>query len=409
MAGNNAAWPGAGVGSSLRERAGQVKDCELAPKQIESPTAPGVSKRRFRVRPVRREDVDRLSRMFRQVFRNSTGPAHPALAEDIRRLLVDHPDRTDHTASLVYERDDGDLGGFLGLIPLPMLFGQRPVQAAAFSTWMVEDRARDPEAGALLLRAHLKRQLDATLADTANRMSIEFQLGLGMRFAPAQSLQWVRPLNYAGYAAAVAMKRAGLAGSRRFVSAAARTEAVAARLLGRRDASAGKYASLHCSREEFADAWLALSAPWRLRPNWPAARVTWMLEQADRRPSLGPLRLRLVFDESNDLAGCVAYHIGADRRGVAVSILARPSHEQGVLLALFADAAAQGAVLLCGPADPRLMEGFFRISGVYYRHTCGAVLTTRDADVTHAVLAGDGLLGGLVGDSWTPLATESYP
>ncbi len=360
------------------------------------------------MRPVRLEDVERLSRMFGQVFRNSAGPASPALADDIRRLLVDHPDRTDHTASLVYERDDGDLGGFLGLIPLPMLLGQRPVQAAAFSTWMVEDRARDPEAGALLLRAHLKRPLDATLADTANRLSIEFQMGLGMRFAPAQSLQWVRPLNYAGYAAAVAMNRLGLAGAGRLASAAARAEAAAARLLGRRGADAGTCASRPCSREEFADAWLALAASWRLRPNWPAARVTWILEQADRRPSLGPLHLRLVCDQSGDLAGCVAYHIGADRRGLAVSILARPAHEQDVLLALLADAAAQGAVLMCGPADPRLMEGFFRIPGVYYRHTCGAVMTARDAGLTQAVLAGDGLLGGLAGDSWTPLATESY-
>ena len=54
------------------------------------------------------------------------------------------------------------------------------------------------------------------------------------------------------------------------------------------------------------------------------------------------------------------------------------------------------------------MEGFARIPGVFHRHTCSTVIKTSNAALAQAMLAGEGVLGGLVGDAWTPLATENY-
>jgi hypothetical protein len=326
----------------------------------------------------------------------------------MRRILVEHPDSADRTASLVFERSDGDIGGLLGLVPIPMLFDGRPISTAALSTWMVEDRARDPEAGALLLRAHLKRGLDAAIADTVNRISLDFQMQLNMKFAVANSLQWVRPLSYAGYAAATAARRAGLHGVDRLTSAAARSESWALRMFGRNGEEPQGCESRACTREEFASAWIELIGNRRLRPDWSAGRVDWLLQQADRRPSLGPLHYRLMFDYRNDLSGCAAYHIGPGRRGVALSVVARSSHEEDVLRAMFADAREKGCVVVCGPADPQLMEGFARIPGVFHRHTCSTLVKTGNPDLAQAMLAGEGVLGGLVGDAWTPLATENY-
>jgi hypothetical protein len=369
--------------------------------------APAIAVRRFRIRPIRHQDVDRLAEMFLRVFRKAPVAANAALAEDIRRILVEHPDSTERTASLVFERADGDIGGLLGVVPIPMLFDGRPISTAALSTWMVEDRARDPEAGALLLRAHLKRRLDAAIADTVNRISIDFQMRLNMKFAVANSLQWVRPLSYAGYAVATAARRAGLRADG-LAQAAARTESLALQMLGRSRAEEPPGCdSRDCSREEFAAAWIELVRHRRVRPDWTAGRVEWVLQQADRRPSLGPLRYRLMFDRG-DLCGCVAYHIGPGRRGVALSVVARYSHEEDVLRAMFADARARGCVLICGPADPQLMEGFARIPGVFHRHTCSTLIKTGDTQLAQALLAGEGVLGGLVGDAWTPLATERY-
>ncbi|MDE2364037.1 MAG: hypothetical protein KGM42_15270 [Hyphomicrobiales bacterium] len=372
-------------------------------------SSPALVARRSAIRAARPEDAARLADMFMRVFRKGSGAGDPALQQDIRDILIEHPDRREGVETLVLERGDGDLAGMIGSVPIPMRFDNRDLLASASSTWMVENRTRDPLAASQLLRAYFRGPRDITFADTVNGTTLEFQKTMKQSFLPTISLQWVFPINYAGYVAAAAVDRSGLSGARGLVPLAARAEEIALRLARRaRTLDDCAYEARACARGDFASAWSDLAAGRKLRPLWSQTRIEWILGHAERRASLGPLALRRVCDERGDLAGCGAYHVGASGRGLALTILARPHLEADVLRALLRDARAQGCVRMCGAADAQLMQGLARVGGVFYRHTCASVIDARDPQVLQTALAGDAVFGGLVGDGWSPLATESY-
>ncbi len=372
---------------------------------------PGQNSSRGRVRAMEAEDCPRLAAIFLNVFRSGVSSEAGAarLAADLKCVFLDHPHYHPDSAALVYERANGEVGGMLGVMPAPMIFDGRKFLGNVFSTWMVEDPIRDREAGARLQRAHFRRDWSVVVADTANRHSVASQASLHMRFAAAHSLHWTRPLNYAAYAASIATKRVGLTRPEAVIEAFGRSEKFVRALFGKApDIKGEDWRVEACSVEHFSECWLALHANYRLRPDWSAQDVAWILTQADRRPSLGPLRLVEIRDARGRLIGCCAYHINASKRGEALTLAATPRSADKVLRALFADAAAQDCALIGGASDPAIMQGLFQLPGVFYRHTCGAMVKSADPEVARAALAGEGVIGGLVGDNWTPFASESY-
>jgi len=134
----------------------------------------------------------------------------------------------------------------------------------------------------------------------------------------------------------------------------------------------------------------------------------WLLSQSSQRLGLGHLRFREVADPTGLVVGCYAYHVTSRGRAVVLQILARRNAEAGVLRALFTDATNDDCVVVCGSTNHRLLEGLLRIPNVYYRHTCTTGVKALQPEMLNAFLAGEALVGGLVGDSWMPLTSERY-
>ncbi|MBV1704429.1 MAG: hypothetical protein KGQ28_06450, partial [Hyphomicrobiales bacterium] len=216
------------------------------------------------------------------------------------------------------------------------------------------------------------------------------------------------PLNWAGYLAAVGARRAGLRGGAPAVRAASALQRLARRRsLSDALAEPPVRPARIASPGEFARIWLDCVAQRRIRPAWGPERVEWILAEAARRPSLGGLRLKAV-DGPGGAVGCLAYHVDPLGRAICVAAVAKSGEVEATLRAVFADAEAAGCVAMLGQSDPALMEGLFRIHGAFYRHTSGALVGAARPEVVAAFASGEGTLGGLVGDAWTPLATEAY-
>ena len=396
IADNDAEKPGATTVSML----------DISTKQIQSEAEAAAQ---GRTRLLRDADIPRVAEMFMAVFRRRSAVASALLETHLRQLFLEHPHYDPACGSLVYEGPDGRLTGMLGTLPLRMRLDGQPLDCSILSTWMIENPARDPRPAVALARAHLQRRHAMTMSDTANDTSIEFQAHLRFNFVAGHSLQWVKPLNFLAYATSSIATGIGVNAPRPILAAAHAVEGLARRAVGKRGApSLAGWHLLEVPPEVFAHGFLDLARAYTLRPDWSIADVVWMLNLIAERRGSGALHLCEARDDAGELAGVCAYFAKRSSRAEVVQIVTRPRAEEGVLRALIAHARSQRCAYICGHASPAIIRGMVRIPKVFYRQTCSTVLRTDAPGLMEAVNSGSGLIGGLVGDSWTPIATESY-
>ena len=112
----------------------------------------------------------------------------------MRDLYFGHPAYDRRMGSLVHLQANGAIDGFIGAFPQPLLLHGRRLQGVITGSFMVEDPAANPITGARLVRSLLNGPQDVTIADTANRCSLDFQRVLGCETFDLQSLQWTKIL-----------------------------------------------------------------------------------------------------------------------------------------------------------------------------------------------------------------------
>jgi hypothetical protein len=373
-----------------------------------SVSAPALVRRRGAVRAFKSDDLSAVAGMFIDVFRDRRGPRARELSRDLEEVFLAHPHYDPAASALVAEAHDGELTGFLGIIPVPFLFDGAPLSGSVMSTWMIRDPARDRGAGATLLRAHLNRSRALNLVDTANSRSLTFARSVKMTVLTSHSLQWAKPLNYSGYAVLRAAGALGFDGAALSAWARRPEDWTRRRASSEIDRPDSRSASRAITPDIFAERFLHFARDNRIRPDWTPEAIVWMLSIANRRAAMGALRLREVVDEGGAIVGCYAFHAVPGGRAIALQLLAREPHEALVLNDLIARARAENCVIVGGATDPRLLRALFGLRDIYYRHTCATAVNARLPEITSAILAGQGLIGGLIGDRWTPLTSEAY-
>lgn len=369
---------------------------------------PSVSTARARgvIRPLRSDDIPALAQLYMSVFRGREGGSFPRLERHMRMLFLEHPRQNEDCVSLVYESGGGEIGGMFGSLPAPMLLDGRSVIGSIISTWMARPGSLRAEAGTRLVRAHLKRRHAISFTNTANATSVSMQESLRFRFSSHYSLEWFKALNLSSYAASVAARRAGarlpdwLARGLHAPERALRAQSRPQSPPGWRVEAVGV--------ERFAELLVSLTPRFRLRPDWSAQDIVWTLNLAAERIGGGPLRLCEATDEKGRLAGVFAYFAPPMGRAETIELVAPRHGETRLLQALIADADAQRCAYVCGRAGPLIVRGLFETPRVYYRQTAAAAFRSDVPEIAAAVAYGEALLGGLIGDGWTPLATETY-
>src|SRR5262249_15679319 len=101
--------------------------------------------------------------------------------------------------SLVYETGDGDIIGFIGIIPRRMVLHGRPIVAATSMHFMVEPGSRSTLAGVQLLKTFFSGPQDLSLTDSAGAVARKIWEGLGGDTALAYSINWTRLLRPSRY------------------------------------------------------------------------------------------------------------------------------------------------------------------------------------------------------------------
>mgnify|MGYP000857562875 FL=1 len=379
-------------------------NANLRPSDLPSPTL-----LRGGVRALDRSDIPRVATLFLAKFRGRPHARSARLEQHLAHFFLDHPHYHAATASLIHEEPDGRISGFLGIAPVHMRFDGASCTGSIISTWMVEDAERDSRAAVALARTHLARGHGLTMADTTSRMSIGFHAFMRVSFAATHSLRWIKPLNFAASGLVSAANAVGMPAPVAAIAAAKACE-LAARRLARRDGFSicEGWRIDPISVDRFAEGLGALTERLRLAPVWSAADLRWLLDFAAAGEETLDLVLCEARDRAGELAGVCAYRIDQRGRADILQIALRPRAEEAVLRLVMNLAREGGAISLGGRTDPAVSRGLFSIARVLYLHGPGVVVKTADPDAFRAISAGEGLIGGLVGDAWTPLATDRY-
>jgi len=361
------------------------------------------------IRPFQAQDAQRVANIFQKVFRHTAAPAPAALVEQFREVYLAHPAQDPDLASLVHERQDGTVDGFIGAIPQPMLFKGRKLRGVVSGTFMVENPAASPTAGGRLFRRMLNGPQDITITDNANRRSLDFQRAMHCQTLDLQSLQWTKILNWVDYALSVIGERTWrlpVAPLRHIV------HLFGSPLVTKRGSEArGRRLAWHdadIDAESFSALFGRFIEAFELCPDWTRGQLLWLLEQAAHKTKVGRLFMRGVFRENGEPIGAYLYFARPGADGIALQIVTEPDMAEFVLESLFEHAAKQGCTVVRGSAQPYLMNGLFRSENVMLRHASITSVRTRDPELLQAARTGTALIGGLVGEGWTRLVSDDF-
>lgn len=351
------------------------------------------------VRALRREDIPAVAALRQRLFRHSERPAE-SLAAYAEQILFRNPWRGEGLASLVYEGEDGQVAGFVGIIPRRMAFGRRMLRVAVGTQLMVAPGAR-AVASRRLVRALITGPQDLTFSDAANQAARRIWESVGGHTALAHSLFWSRPLR----PTRCALARHARGGFFRAAGYAARplcavADTVAARLARRIPAP------LPGDTVEPFDAPLQVAAleevleRWTLRPCYERVSLDWLLGQVVVKPHLGELQQLLVRDARRRVVGWALYCLNRGGVSQVIQVAARRGALGRVLAPLFDHAGRRGAIALEGRLDPGCAQEFADAGCGFTRDGPWTLAHARDPDIMRAIERSDAFLSRLEGEWW---------
>lgn len=359
------------------------------------------------VRACTPDDMPAVAGLFQRTFRNARVPAPASLTSYLRELYFAHPWRDPALTSKVFVAD-GAVRGFIGILPLRLVFRGATLRAAVAGSLMVEKPQDNPLAGARLLRAYLSGPQDVSLSDSANAVSRGMWERLGGKSVPTQSMEWVRAFRPFATAVALAAEIVPAARFARPIGAAADGMAgLFSRDLFGLEPTEAPAPEAEASHEELVQVIPELASVYEVRPAWDAATLRWMLAHAAEKNRHGPMMRRVMRGKDGRALGCYIFYGRRGGVGWVLQLLARPDAIGPVLDHLFASAFALGCVAVRGRSQAGLLDALQRRHCLFF-HRSGTVVHSHDAEVVAAIRGGEALVTGLSGDAWTRLIGDTF-
>ncbi|WP_378942215.1 hypothetical protein [Mesorhizobium sp. ANAO-SY3R2] len=367
---------------------------------------------RSHIRHLMGADVPAVAGLFQRVFRDAVDSPTANLEAYFTSLFLEGPDQDPEIRSHVHVRDDGGVSGFIGVLPMPVLVGERPMRAAICSTLMVDNYADDPFAGARLMRAFLAGPQDISLTETANDISTAMLRKLRATVLPDHSLEWLRVIRPAGFVAEMA---ASVVGAARLLSPLAKPiDALIRRGTAEPRWSnlaasipAGTLASRDADDETAATLFRKLTEPFVVRPRWCDESLLRMLAESRHKALFGDMVRRVVTTRDGRPVGMFLYYGDPGRIGRVIQILAVPGQTGAVIDSMLAHASERGMVALRGRTQPTLLEAMLGRRFTFV-HALSSLVHARDAALIEPFIAGKAFFNGFAGESWSRLIGDRF-
>lgn len=377
-------------------------------QQRDAVESEGFGRRATTIRHLRRADLPEVARLFSHAFPANRWFSETAVGARLERVYLDHPWYEEELSSLVAVSRGGEIEGFLGCFPFPLEGEDRRYRAVSLGVLMVGPARQGRLLGPRLVRRAARGAADLVFTDTANRASLGIGRSVGFSILPVQSFEWVRILRPVTDSLD---RRSGRIGRKvvRFVGGLLRPFDLAVTSLSGRPHPVSRpgVRSRAIDAEEFCGEWPRFVEDYSIAPAWRAGDLQWVLDRTGEITGRGRLHLRAV-DGPRGIVGLYACHVRAQGRAIVLQLLAKRRAAARVVDCLIADALADGATSVVGTVQPHLLEGLLVNGACAYRHRATSLVLARDPDLIQAALSGRVFLGGLIGEGWMGLDSDSF-
>ncbi len=349
------------------------------------------------IRAFEAADIQQVANLHQKVFGVTNSPdigtRYTAYFTD---KFLD-PVRRGALPSLVFEDENGEITGFIGIASRWFMIGSRRIRAAVSTQFIAEPRARSRLIAVALLRDFLKGPQDFSFTDEATETSRILWERLGGSTSVLHSLHWIAPLRPTNLLLSRSQSRFGslmtLAGP-----VANLFDGIASVLTRR-----GKLRPLPDLRIEplhahaLANFMSKPSGDMMLHPEYDAASLGRMLDDAARQNAQGALQAVLL-RSGRQVAGWYLYCL--DRRGTAevLQVGYRRGHREEVIDHLFNKARLDGASALAGRMEPHMGNALANQLCLLYRRQCSMLVHSRDPEVLNAIHSGKAFISRLDGE-----------
>lgn len=306
------------------------------------------------------------------------------------------PVRQGALPSLVYEDENGEIAGFIGIATRWFVIGRRRIRAAVSTQFIAEPRARSRLIAVALLRDFLNGPQDFSFTDEANETSRILWERLGGSTSVLHSLHWIAPLRPTNLL---------LSNSRsRFVTLAGPVanllDGIASVLT--RPGKAKPQPDLQIEplhAHALANFMSESVGDMMLHPDYDAVSLRRILDDAARQSARGTLQAVLLRSRGRQVAGWYLYCL--DRRGTAevLQVGYRRGHREEVVDHLFNSARLDGASALAGRMEPHMGRALANQVCLLYRRPYDSMLVhSRDLQVLNAIHSGKAFISRLDGE-----------
>ena len=359
------------------------------------------------IRPLEREDIPAVARLYQVVMRGGSDEPPAFLEPFFERTLLDQPWADSTIPSLVYV-EESEIVGFIGSNVRRMRFDGRPITMACSAHQIAHPRVRKQAAGALLMRKYMSGPQDLTITDGATEPVRRMWEGLGGRTAHTCCFSYAHVFRPWRLVLGRMAERFGVNRVEPAVAplAAGLDRATAAVWPGlRRAAPATDVEPL--TPQLLLELLPAIDKTVRLRVDYDLSYLGWLFQELDReQPTLwqrGVRRGKLWAEAVHRDGRPVGWYVCQLRAGLLCRVLqiaATSAETDFVLRQLLHRASARGATGVYGRVEPRLV-GPLSVGRSFLRFSEGRMLVSaRDPELANAVIRGDALLTRLDGEWW---------
>ncbi|MCC6919610.1 MAG: hypothetical protein IT548_10430 [Alphaproteobacteria bacterium] len=360
-----------------------------------------------RVRPCEARDLGAVAELFQLVFRKDASAPPRDLIDHLDAVYFLHPWHNAATPSLVLERADGTLDGFIGVLPLRLIFRGKPIVATIAGALMVRDPEQRPLAASRLMRAHVSGPQYVSLGDTTNHPAQTMWERLGGHQLPLASMEWLKIIRWVPFGVSSGVSRLPQRFRSLLKPVAAGVEWLSWTLGPKLVPNANETIGETVDDAAYLAAAGQISQNFDLRLDPDPEAGLWLLRMAAEKRKYGALHRRIVRSRNGRPVGTYLVYFRRGMPAETLQIVSHPKSSEAVLADLIAYAAAQGCTAVRGRTQGPMIDAFFR-AGCLMRHRSATVFRTQDAELAAALENGHTALGGLFGETWTRLVSDDF-